>query len=82
MIIFFNSCLVLPIGIKKKIIMSNIENDQICHKNVGNVSVSSDLDAWVILASCGILYIFSQSHCFETVLSKSKNRYNWLWFEV
>ncbi len=55
MIIFFNSCLVLPIGIKKKIIMSNIENDQICPKNVGNVSVSSDLDAWVILASCGIL---------------------------
>ncbi len=30
--------------------MSNIENDQICPKNVGNVSVSSDLDAWVILA--------------------------------
>ncbi len=34
--------------------MSNIENFQICPKNVGNVSVSSDLDAWVILASCGI----------------------------
>lgn len=35
------------------------------------VSVSSDLVAWVILASCGILYIFSQSHCFDTVLSLS-----------
>lgn len=35
------------------------------------VSVSSDLVEWFILASCDILYIFSQSRCFDTVLSLS-----------